>query len=65
MDLRDADKRGLLWLLDEETIFPGASDQSFLQRLLAHYGDRGKRKLGSLEGESPQGFLKAQKPKLN
>lgn len=41
-DLRESERRGLLWLLDEEAIFPGASDQSFLHRLYAHYGDRGK-----------------------
>nr|XP_053639348.1 unconventional myosin-XVIIIa-like [Cherax quadricarinatus] len=40
IDLRESDRRGLLWLLDEEAIFPGASDQSFLERLYAHYGDR-------------------------
>lgn len=41
IDLRECDRRGLLWLLDEEAIFPGASDHSFLERLYAHYGDRG------------------------
>lgn len=41
VDLRESDRRGLLWLLDEEAIFPGATDQSFLERLYAHYGDRG------------------------
>ena len=41
-DLREADRRGLLWLLDEEAIFPGATDQSFLERLFAHYAQRGK-----------------------
>ncbi|XP_049839804.1 unconventional myosin-XVIIIa isoform X2 [Schistocerca gregaria] len=40
-DLRNAgDRRGLLWLLDEEAVFPAASDEGFLERLLAHYGDR-------------------------
>ncbi|XP_047738816.1 unconventional myosin-XVIIIa-like, partial [Hyalella azteca] len=39
-DLREADRRGLLWLLDEEAIFPGATDQSFLERLFAHYAER-------------------------
>jgi myosin-18 len=41
-DLREADRRGLLWLLDEEAIFPGATDQSFLERLFAHYAERGE-----------------------
>lgn len=34
------DRRGLLWLLDEEAIYPGSSDDSFLERLFTHYGDR-------------------------
>ncbi|CAG9770131.1 unnamed protein product [Ceutorhynchus assimilis] len=39
-DLHDADRRGLLWLLDEESIYPGGNDDSFLERLFTHYGDR-------------------------
>lgn len=35
-----ADRRGLLWLLDEEAIYPGSSDESFLERLFTYYGDR-------------------------
>ncbi|XP_045454107.1 unconventional myosin-XVIIIa-like [Melitaea cinxia] len=37
-DLRDCDRRGLLWLLDEESMYPGSSDDTFLERVLAHYG---------------------------
>ncbi|XP_068623509.1 unconventional myosin-XVIIIa isoform X1 [Battus philenor] len=37
-DLRDGDRRGLLWLLDEESMYPGSSDDSFLERALSHYG---------------------------
>ncbi|XP_050353140.1 unconventional myosin-XVIIIa isoform X2 [Nymphalis io] len=37
-DLRDCDRRGLLWLLDEEAMYPGSSDDTFLERVLAHYG---------------------------
>ncbi|CAK1590135.1 unnamed protein product [Parnassius mnemosyne] len=37
-DLRDCDRRGLLWLLDEESMYPGSSDDSFLERVLSHYG---------------------------
>ncbi|XP_043283473.1 unconventional myosin-XVIIIa isoform X3 [Venturia canescens] len=37
---RQAERKGLLWLLDEETICPGGSDESFLERLFSHYGDR-------------------------
>lgn len=39
-DLREQDRRGLLWLLDEESMYPGSNDDSFLERLFAHYGDR-------------------------
>ncbi|XP_050299699.1 unconventional myosin-XVIIIa isoform X2 [Anthonomus grandis grandis] len=39
-DLHEADRRGMLWLLDEESIYPGGSDDSFLDRLFNHYGDR-------------------------
>lgn len=39
-DLREQDRRGLFWLLDEESVYPGASDDSFLERLFSHYGDR-------------------------
>lgn len=38
---RQIEKKGLLWLLDEETVCPGGSDESFLDRLFSHYGDRG------------------------
>ena len=33
-DAESTEKRGLLWLLDEEAIYPGATDQSFVERLL-------------------------------
>ena len=33
-DADTVEKRGLLWLLDEEAIFPGASDESFVERLM-------------------------------
>uniref|UniRef100_A0A336KMA4 CSON012468 protein n=1 Tax=Culicoides sonorensis TaxID=179676 RepID=A0A336KMA4_CULSO len=39
-DLRDVDRRGLLWLLDEESMYPNSNDDSFLERLFYHYGDR-------------------------
>lgn len=39
-DLREQDRRGLLWLLDEESIYPNANDDTFLERLFSHYGDR-------------------------
>lgn len=39
-DLHDCDRRGLLWLLDEEAIYPGSTEDSFLERLFTHYGER-------------------------
>lgn len=39
-DLREQDRRGLLWLLDEESMFPNSNDDTFLERLFNHYGDR-------------------------
>lgn len=42
-DLRrgvEQEKRGLLWLLEEEANQPGASDASFVDRLFSHYNDR-------------------------
>lgn len=39
---RQMERKGLLWLLDEETVCPGGSDETFLDRLFSHYGDRGK-----------------------
>lgn len=38
---RQMERKGLLWLLDEETVCSGGNDESFLDRLFAHYGDRG------------------------
>ncbi|XP_023340362.1 unconventional myosin-XVIIIa [Eurytemora carolleeae] len=40
-DLSQIDKRGLLWLLDEESIYPGASDQTFVDRMLDQFGVAG------------------------
>lgn len=32
------DRRGLLWILDEESVFPGATDSSFLDRVHIYHG---------------------------
>lgn len=42
-DLRDFGKRGLIWLLDEESLFPGASEKSFLDKLFMTYSGKGKK----------------------
>ncbi|KAF7992526.1 hypothetical protein HCN44_004870 [Aphidius gifuensis] len=39
-DLRQIEKKGLLWLLDEAIACPGGNDESFLDRLFFYYGDR-------------------------
>uniref|UniRef100_A0A1I8ADS9 Myosin motor domain-containing protein n=1 Tax=Steinernema glaseri TaxID=37863 RepID=A0A1I8ADS9_9BILA len=36
---RSAEKRGLLWILEEESMFPGASDDALLERIFVHLGD--------------------------
>ena len=43
-DVQDSDQRGLLWMLDEETLFPGATDESFVERLLMHHGTENDRR---------------------
>jgi myosin heavy subunit len=35
-DIRVSDSKGLLYILDEESIFPGATTNSFLERLQFH-----------------------------
>ena len=42
-DAESVEKRGLLWLLDEEAIFPGSSDESFVERLLLQQQQSGRR----------------------
>ena len=36
------DRRGIFWILDEESVFPGASDSSFLDRVHMYHGNTGK-----------------------
>ncbi len=31
------DKRGLLWILDEESLYPGSGDANFTERLLQEH----------------------------
>ena len=33
------DRRGVLWILDEESVFPGASESSFLDRVHMYHGE--------------------------
>lgn len=43
-DLKNPDKKGLLWILDEEAVFPGASEDSFMERLLQQHCQQPVRK---------------------
>lgn len=39
-DLRLPDRRGIFWLLDEESIYPNSTDDTFFERMFSHFGDR-------------------------
>ncbi|MFH4981143.1 hypothetical protein AB6A40_007852 [Gnathostoma spinigerum] len=39
IELRSAEKRGLLCILEEESLFPGATDDSFYERIFMHLDD--------------------------
>lgn len=39
-DLRQQDRRGIFWLLDEESIYPNSSDDTFFERMFNHFSDR-------------------------
>lgn len=39
-EIKESDKKGLLWILDEEAIFPGATEDSFMDRLFTHHGEQ-------------------------
>ncbi|XP_070572199.1 unconventional myosin-XVIIIa-like isoform X2 [Ptychodera flava] len=46
LDSKHVEKKGLLWLLDEESIFPGANDESFMERFFIHYGADAEKRDG-------------------
>uniref|UniRef100_A0A2K5E5C2 Unconventional myosin-XVIIIa n=1 Tax=Aotus nancymaae TaxID=37293 RepID=A0A2K5E5C2_AOTNA len=48
--------RGLLWLLEEEALVPGASEDALLERLFSYYGPQE----GDRKGQSP--LLRSSKP---
>lgn len=48
--------RGLLWLLEEEALVPGATEDSLLERLFSYYGPQE----GDRKGQSP--LLRSSKP---
>ncbi|KAL5016328.1 hypothetical protein ScPMuIL_005917 [Solemya velum] len=55
MDQRDAEKKGLLWILDEESIFPGATEDSFMDRFFNHHGEQKVRRDSLLRKASSLG----------
>uniref|UniRef100_A0A8C3G6L4 Myosin XVIIIA n=1 Tax=Cyclopterus lumpus TaxID=8103 RepID=A0A8C3G6L4_CYCLU len=57
---RTNEARGLLWLMEEEAVQPGGSEETMLERLFSHYGSaQGDNKGASLllRGEKPHLFL--------
>ncbi|KAG7281407.1 hypothetical protein CRUP_029856, partial [Coryphaenoides rupestris] len=58
---RTDEARGLLWLMEEEAVQPGGSEETLLERLFSYYGPaHGGEKKGPsllLKGEKPQHFL--------
>lgn len=76
IDMRSEERRGLLCILDEEALFPGATDDSFFERIFVHFEEsrivrRGTRArefiLGHGIGSSPivysvDGWVKAAQP---
>uniref|UniRef100_A0A8D0D9J0 Myosin XVIIIA n=1 Tax=Sander lucioperca TaxID=283035 RepID=A0A8D0D9J0_SANLU len=57
---RTNEARGLLWLMEEEAVQPGGSEETMLERLFSYYGSvQGENKGASLllRGEKPHLFL--------
>lgn len=38
-DSKNTEKKGLLWILDEEAMFPRASEDGFIERFFAQHGE--------------------------
>ncbi|XP_075417398.1 unconventional myosin-XVIIIa isoform X2 [Tenrec ecaudatus] len=53
---RTDEARGLLWLLEEEALVPGATESTLLERLFSYYGPQE----GDKKGQSP--LLRSSKP---
>lgn len=39
-EMKDSERKGLLWILDEESMFPGATEDSFMDRFFTHHGEQ-------------------------
>ncbi|KAH9524269.1 Unconventional myosin-XVIIIa [Bulinus truncatus] len=57
-DLKSPDKKGLLWILDEVAVFPGATEDTFMERLLHEHSEQPVRKDSLLrKGSLGQNFI--------
>uniref|UniRef100_A0A6Q2YDU7 Myosin XVIIIA b n=1 Tax=Esox lucius TaxID=8010 RepID=A0A6Q2YDU7_ESOLU len=57
---RTDESRGLLWLMEEEAVHPGGSEETLLERLFSYYGpDQGDNKAQTLllRSDKPHHFL--------
>ncbi|XP_069574141.1 unconventional myosin-XVIIIa isoform X4 [Brachyistius frenatus] len=57
---RTDEARGLLWLMEEEAVQPGGSEETMLERLFSYYGSGQEENNGSsllLRGEKPHLFV--------
>ncbi|XP_032363338.1 unconventional myosin-XVIIIa isoform X9 [Etheostoma spectabile] len=57
---RTDEARGLLWLMEEEAIQPGGSEETMLERLFSYYGSVQRENKGAsllLRGDKPHLFL--------
>uniref|UniRef100_A0A3P8SDH8 Myosin XVIIIA n=1 Tax=Amphiprion percula TaxID=161767 RepID=A0A3P8SDH8_AMPPE len=57
---RTDEARGLLWLMEEEAVQPGGSEETMLERLFSYYGSAQGENKGTgllLRGEKPHLFL--------
>ncbi|XP_040901563.1 unconventional myosin-XVIIIa isoform X4 [Toxotes jaculatrix] len=57
---RTDEARGLLWLMEEEAVQPGGSEETMLERLFSYYGSAQGENKGAgllLRGEKPHLFL--------
>ncbi|XP_070761282.1 unconventional myosin-XVIIIa-like [Enoplosus armatus] len=57
---RKDEARGLLWLMEEEAVQPGGSEETMLERLFSYYGSAQAENKGAsllLRGEKPHLFL--------
>ncbi|XP_052072228.1 unconventional myosin-XVIIIa-like isoform X4 [Mytilus californianus] len=54
-EMKDSERKGLLWILDEESMFPGATEDSFMDRFFTHHGEQKVRRDSLLRKASTLG----------